>query len=342
MALVDAAATWPSEEAVGSISQDTQIQWSLFSLFHPELQTIFSIRFPVVFRSESRGVFLVCFGYLVLSATQDLRRVLVVALLFTADHPWRRCVDKQTPAEKCSSATSSGRTTPLSGCANNPTIRTRGSVGVGHVSLLSGHMSFSQSSARAQHCHSSFQLKVESGFRHIFEHSSACGNIVIFSRVPLCFSVPLLRIWLSRSTSKIDALDDDEKPLRFTASQTATTRGVMVSGIMGACDIAPSSHFVEPGLKLNAEEWIKVMDEYIVPNYTALMEPGGKFLLILDNAPSHASRLACEHYSTVLHCTVEFQPPCSPDLSPLDFSLWNELKVQLVHPAPALQNCGHF
>ena len=64
----------------------------------------------------------------------------------------------------------------------------------------------------------------------------------------------------------------------------------------------------------------------------ALMEPGRDFLLILDTAPSHASRLACEFFKTVLHGTVEFQPPCSP----LDFFLWNELKAQLVqHPAPA-------
>ena len=153
-------------------------------------------------------------------------------------------------------------------------------------------MSFSQSSARAQHCHPSLQLNVESGFRHIFEHFSACGNMVIFSPVPLSSSVSLTRIWLSRSTSKIDALDDDETPLRFTASQTATTRGVVVSGIICACDIAPSLHFVEPGLELNAEEWIKVKTSTFVPNCTALMEPGRKFLLILDNAPSHASRLA--------------------------------------------------
>ena len=105
---------------------------------------------------------------------------------------------------------------------------------------------------------------------------------------------------------------------------------------MGAYDIAPTLNFMEPGLTLNAEEWIKVMDEYMVPNCTALMEPGRKFLLILDNAPSHASKLACEHHKTLLHGTVEFQPVCSPDLSPVDFFLWNELKVQLVqHPAPA-------
>ena len=62
--LVDVAAARRDEEAAGSISQDTQdtqIQWSLFSLFHPALQTIFSVWFPVVFRSESRGVFLVFF-----------------------------------------------------------------------------------------------------------------------------------------------------------------------------------------------------------------------------------------------------------------------------------------
>ena len=44
-----------------------------------------------------------------------------------------------------------------------------------------------------------------------------------------------------------------------------------------------------------------------------------KFLLLLDSAPSHACRLACNHCRTVLHGTIEFQPPCSADLSPSDF-----------------------
>ena len=51
-------------------------------------------------------------------------------------------------------------------------------------------------------------------------------------------SVSLPRIWLSRSTSETDALGDDKTQLRLTASQTATTRGVMVSGIMGGLDMA--------------------------------------------------------------------------------------------------------
>ena len=71
--------------------------------------------------------------------------------------------------------------------------------------------------------------------------------------------------------------------------------------IMGALDIALTLHLEEPGLNINGEEWIKVMDEYIVPHCVALMELGRKFSLILDNAPSHASRLPCEHFKAVLH-----------------------------------------
>ena len=81
----------------------------------------------------------------------------------------------------------------------------------------------------------------------------------------------------THGTSKIDALDDDQTPLRLTASQTATTRGVMVSGIMGALDIAPTLLFVEPRLKINGEQWTKVMDEYIAPNCAAHTELGRKF-----------------------------------------------------------------
>ena len=77
---------------------------------------------------------------------------------------------------------------------------------------------------------------------------------------------------------------------------------------MGALDIAPTLYLVEPDLNIQGEEWMKVMDEPVCP--IALRS------WLLDNAPSHACRLAFEHNKTVLHGTVKFQPPCSPDLSP--------------------------
>ena len=123
-----------------------------------------------------------------------------------------------------SSATSSGPTSPFSGCTNSPTIRTRESVGA----AMSRNCLF--------HSHSSWHLQGSvTSYSGAFSRTfSACGNMLHFSSMPLSLSVSFLRIWLSRSTSKIDALGDDRTQLRVTASQTATTRGVMVSGVMGA------------------------------------------------------------------------------------------------------------
>ena len=47
----------------------------------------------------------------------------------------------------------------------------------------------------------------------------------------------------------------------------------MVSDIVGTLDIAPTLHFVAPGLKTSGE-WIKVMDEYIALTCAVLVEPG--------------------------------------------------------------------
>ena len=78
----------------------------------------------------------------------------------------------------------------------------------------------------------------------------------------------------------------------------------MVSGIMGALDIAPTLHFLEPGLKINGEEWTKEMDEYIVPTCAALTERRREFVLLLDNAPSHTCRLVLLQNSVARHSRV--------------------------------------
>ena len=84
------------------------------------------------------------------------------------------------------------------------------------------------------------------------------------------------------------------------------------------------------------------MDEYIVPKCAALMERRCEFLLILDNAPSHAPRLACEHYKTVLRGTVEFQPLCSPDLSPNPFLVERDQNTARSAPANPHRIAGTF
>ena len=89
--LVDAGASRRDEEAVGSISQDAFL--ALFSLFHLALQTFFSMRFLVVF-AVSLAAF---FGHMVLSATQDLHPVLVVALMLMAEQADASCSRSAAP-----------------------------------------------------------------------------------------------------------------------------------------------------------------------------------------------------------------------------------------------------
>ena len=57
----------------------------------------------------------------------------------------------------------------------------------------------------------------------------------------------------------------------------------------------------------------------------------GRFtpVICLDNAPSHAARAAHAWYRANPAVEVLFQPPSSPDLSPLDFYFWNRLKAEI-------------
>ena len=91
-------------------------------------------------------------------------------MCFTSPHPLRRCVGKQTRAapemqlrDVVWSDESFFRLREQPNRQN-----TRICWGQPYLAIVLAHVFLSQSSARAQHCHPSLQLNVESGFRHIF------------------------------------------------------------------------------------------------------------------------------------------------------------------------------
>ena len=103
---VDAAAPWRSEEAGGSISQAHKTRrfsghCSLGPSSHIKLS--FSVRFPVVSRSVSRGVFDVvlvvwCYAPSIFPQFHEMCFMFLLCRMFTSPHPLRRCVGKQKPA----------------------------------------------------------------------------------------------------------------------------------------------------------------------------------------------------------------------------------------------------
>ena len=73
------------------------------------------------------------------------------------------------------------------------------------------------------------------------------------------------------------------------------------------------------------------MEFYVLPAAGSL---SADYTVILDNAPSHACRVAKAFYDGLGKTTtggprIVMQPPHSPDLSPLDFFVFNEVKREL-------------
>ena len=225
--------------------------------FSSHLKRSFLCGFLVVFRSECRDVFLVVL-VVWCCLPRKICTMFLLCRMFTSRHLLRRCVGKQTPAApevQLRNVVWSDES--LFRLREQPNHQnTRFCWGRPCLAIVSAPVFFAILGACTASPHIIFKLSVERRVRFWR----------IFGR--FFSSVPLPMIWLSRNTSKIDALDDDETPLRLTASQTATTRGVMVSGIMGVLDIAPTLHFAGPDLKINSKE----MDECIVPNRASLME----------------------------------------------------------------------
>ena len=103
--------------------------------------------------------------------------------------------------------------------------------------------------------------------------------------------------------------------------------GIMVSAIFStARGMASHLHTIPAGAKVNTDEWLEVCAHYLGPQ----LMTAGYFILILDQAPSHCSKRSLEWYKTYWedpgHGRVLFQCAQSPDVSPMDFWLWNEIK----------------
>ena len=96
---------------------------------------------------------------------------------------------------------------------------------------------------------------------------------------------------------------------------------------------APQPHFLQTALCLQA----------VCVRNGPLRRAGMSIKNIaLDNAPSHACRLACDYHKTLLHGTVEFQPPYSPDLSPLDFFLAQSAARSASFSCQSFRTAGTF
>jgi inhibitor of nuclear factor kappa-B kinase subunit alpha len=111
--------------------------------------------------------------------------------------------------------------------------------------------------------------------------------------------------------------------------KTKHPAGVMVLGIVASDGKKLDPIFIPSGLKVNTEVYIDLLSTKLLPwlrrNY-----PEGNYVFQQDGAPAHTSKRTQEWLAAN---TADFWdksswPPSSPDLNPLDYSVWGVVEAK--------------
>ena len=86
--------------------------------------------------------------------------------------------------------------------------------------------------------------------------------------------------------------------------------------------------FVPSGVKINANTYKELILEPVVKKLAETMFNNGEFLFQQDGAPAHTARSTQEWLKNEIpgFLSKEEWPPSSPDLNPMDFSIWSILQ----------------
>jgi hypothetical protein len=107
-------------------------------------------------------------------------------------------------------------------------------------------------------------------------------------------------------------------------NKTKHPASVMVLGIVASDGKKPPPIFVPAGVKINTEAYLELLDRHLLPwlrkNY-----PQGNYCFQQDGAPAHTAKKTQDWLRDNLanFWPKDFWPPSSPDLNPLDYSVWS-------------------
>lgn len=150
------------------------------------------------------------------------------------------------------------------------------------------------------------------------------GKVVIFSDEKLFYLDPSLNRRNNRYISGLRAEEVDDL-VRYNP-KTKHSGKVMVLGVVASDGKKCPIVFVDSQEKINAVKYQQLLEKHVIP-WLTLEYPEGNYCFQQDGAPAHTARTTQrflkEHMVEVWD--KEMWPPSSPDLSPLDFSIWSVL-----------------
>ena len=94
-----------------------------------------------------------------------------------------------------------------------------------------------------------------------------------------------------------------------------------------------SLYLIERGVKVDSEYYCQSLLSQMIPEMTAL-SGNGNFIFQQDGARSHTSKYTLSYMEKNLPPNAELLssdhwPPHSPDLNPLDYSIWSSLAAKV-------------
>jgi hypothetical protein len=133
----------------------------------------------------------------------------------------------------------------------------------------------------------------------------------------------------SVSNSRLDRYLSSEKSedvqdnIRFKF-QTKHPANVMVFGLVSSDGKKMAPHFFPVGTRIDSEKYIEVLKNKVKPWIRKTYGLGAEYVLMQDGAPCHTSKKTQKWLedNNVKFWPKEIWPPNSPDLNPLDYSIW--------------------
>ena len=126
-----------------------------------------------------------------------------------------------------------------------------------------------------------------------------------------------------RYISKLPASDVPHN-VRFV-SKTKHPASVMVFGLVASDGKKMPPVFIPNGIKINTTEYIKILEKNVLPCITANYNMSTTQIVFQqDGAPAHTSKVTQKWLEKNIpdFWPKELWPPNSPDLNPLDYSVW--------------------
>ena len=148
----------------------------------------------------------------------------------------------------------------------------------------------------------------------------AAGCTILFSDEKI-FTVDSVSNWRNDRWIGGDPADTPEE-YKYV-NTTKHPASVMVFGLVGSDGKKMPPVFIPSGVRVNTEVYLNILKDKVKPWIQANYR-GQKYVFQQDGAPAHTSRKTQEWLATNLDAfwTKDMWPPQSPDLNPLDYSIW--------------------